>query len=91
MQGLFLAMITVLILSGPLAVWADAEPLRVYDWAILPSPFHARVEWLGELAAEVHGAAANLLWPLLGLHILGALKHRFIDRDATLRRMLWIG
>lgn len=90
-QGLFLAVIAVLILSGPLVVWAGGEPLRVYDWAILPSPFNARVEWLGRVAAEIHGAAANVLWPLLGLHVLGALKHLFIDRDATLRRMLWTG
>jgi len=24
------------------------------------------------------------------LHVAGALKHTFIDRDATLRRMLWV-
>ncbi len=42
--------------------------------------------------AEVTGALHVILqWVLLGamaLHIIGALKHHFIDRDATLRRML---
>lgn len=90
-HALFLIMITVQLVTGPLAVWAEGEPLKVFDWATVPSPFGRPVEWLGEAAEEIHGAAANLLWPLLGLHVLGALKHMFIDRDATLRRMLWAG
>jgi cytochrome b561 len=88
-QALFLLMIAVQLVTGPLAVWAEGGPLRVFDWTSIPSPFGRRVEWLGELAETLHGAAANLLWPLLGLHVLGALKHLVIDRDATLRRMLW--
>jgi cytochrome b561 len=89
-QGLFLAMIAIQLVTGPLAVWAEGEPLRVFDWAALPSPFGGRVEWLGGAAGAIHSAAANLLWPLLGLHVLGAVKHLFIDRDATVRRMLWV-
>jgi cytochrome b561 len=26
---------------------------------------------------------------VVGLHVLGALKHHFIDRDGLLRRMAW--
>lgn len=89
-QWLFLAMIAVLIVTGPLVIWARPAPIQVFDWFAIPSPFSARLPWLHDAAEEVHEIAPNLLWPLLGLHVLGALKHLIIDRDATVRRMLWV-
>lgn len=89
-QFLFLAMIAIQILSGPLVIWSNARPLQVFDWFAIASPFPAKVEWLHEGAETVHKLTANLFWPLLGLHVLGALKHLIVDRDATLRRMLWV-
>jgi cytochrome b561/polyisoprenoid-binding protein YceI len=38
----------------------------------------------------MHEIATHVLEASLALHILGALKHHFIDRDSTLRRM-WFG
>lgn len=89
-QVLFLAMIAAQIVTGPLVVWADARPLAVFDWVSIPSPFHAKVAWLQEASGEIHELAPKVLWPLLGLHVLGALKHLVLDRDATVRRMLWV-
>jgi cytochrome b561 len=89
-QALFLAMIAIQIVTGPLAVWSAAQPIAVFNWFTLPSPFAARVDWLQEATEEIHELAPKLLWPLLGLHVLGALKHLVVDRDATLRRMLWV-
>ncbi|ACG79027.1 cytochrome b561 family protein [Phenylobacterium zucineum HLK1] len=88
-QVLFLAMIAVQLVTGPLVIWSNARPVEVFDWFAIASPFAAPVEWLHEAAEEVHKLAPSLLWPLLGLHVLGALKHTLIDRDGTLRRMLW--
>lgn len=88
-QGLFMLMILVLILTGPLAVWSTTRPLQVFDLFAIPSPFPARVPWLHEVAEEVHGAASKLFWPLIVLHVGGALKHLIIDRDRTVQRMLW--
>lgn len=88
-QIAFLAMIAVQIVTGPLVIWANARPIEVFDWFAIASPFPAKVEWLHEAAEEVHKLAPNLLWPLLGLHVLGALKHLLVDRDETVRRMLW--
>lgn len=87
---LFLAMILVLLVTGPLAIWSAARPIQVFDLFAIPSPFGARIDWLHEAAEWVHGAATKLFWPLIALHVAGALKHTFIDRDATLRRMLWV-
>lgn len=88
-QVLFLVMILVLLVSGPLAVWSTGRGLAVFDWFVLPSPM-GRAPQLHELAEGIHGAATKLFWPLIVLHVGGALKHLLIDRDATLRRMLWV-
>lgn len=89
-QGLFLAMIAVLLVTGPLSVWAGARPLAIFDLLVIPSPFPARVEWLHEACETLHEWAAKLFWPLIALHVAGALKHLIIDRDRTLQRMLWV-
>ena len=44
---------------------------------------------LGELFMEAHFALKWVLLAVLALHILGTLKHSFIDRDNTLRN-IWI-
>lgn len=89
-QGLFLLMIAVLIVTGPLAVWSTTRPIAVFDLFTIPSPFPTRIAWLHELAEEVHGAATKLFWPLIVLHVGGALKHLIVDRDGTVQRMLWV-
>lgn len=89
-QGLFLLMIAVLLVSGPLAIWSGARPIQVFDLFAIPSPFPVRMEGLHEAAETVHGAATKLFWPLIALHVLGALKHLLINRDGTLQRMLWV-
>jgi cytochrome b561 len=42
---------------------------------------------IGELAGNVHSAAAWLLMALIVLHILAALKHQFFDRNRAAGRM----
>lgn len=89
-QGLFLLMIAILVVTGPLAIWSTERPIEVLSMFSVPSPFPTRVVWLHEAAEEVHGAATKLFWPLIALHVAGALKHLVIDRDGTVRRMLWV-
>lgn len=38
---------------------------------------------------QVHTFMAFAIMGIVGLHMAGALKHFFIDRDQTLQRMLW--
>ncbi len=89
-QSLFLVMIVALLMTGPLAVWSEARPVEVFGGFALASPFATPVEWLHDATKAVHGAAGSLFWPLIALHVAGAMKHQFIDRDATLQRMLWV-
>ena len=44
---------------------------------------------LGDLFMEAHFALKWVLLVVLGLHILGTIKHSFIDRDNTFRN-IWI-
>lgn len=41
----------------------------------------------GELLLEIHYLLKWALLALLSLHVAGALKHHFVDRDDTLRQM----
>lgn len=43
---------------------------------------------LAELGHTVHSTAGCVLIVSVILHIMGALKHHFLDKDGTLRRML---
>jgi len=48
----------------------------------------AKNEILAQAGGAVHGIGANVLMVLLLLHVAGALKHQFVDRDGTFARML---
>ena len=37
---------------------------------------------------EMHGLGSNLAMALIGLHVLAALKHQFIDKDSIFSRIL---
>lgn len=66
--------------------WGQGQPMRVFGWFAIPSPgvpFGIR-----RTVEIVHSLAADAPVPLVGLHILGALKHALIDRDGVVRRML---
>ena len=87
----------VLLLVTPLAGWAVVSaamfkvPTNIFGLFVLPPiPFVA--DYPDAKAAErltetVHATLASLVAVLLVLHVAGALKHRFFDRDDVLRRM----
>jgi len=69
-------------------------------WNLVPMPSISPIEAIGrepgglaaqnvlhEEFAEWHGVGGYLLLGLLMLHILGALKHQFIDRQSEFARM----
>ena len=41
-----------------------------------------------ELFKEVHEVVGVIILLVIIVHIIGALKHKFIDKDDTLKRML---
>jgi len=50
-------------------------------------PFFPKNTDLAEFTGETHGFLAYGLLALVGVHVLGALKHQFIDKVNLLKRM----
>ena len=80
-----------LFFAVPLAGWAysSAAGFPVVLFGVLPLPDFVPVDRaLSESLKPVHRWLAYALGTVVLLHIAGALKHQFIDRDGLLRRML---
>lgn len=85
-----LVVVAVMLVSGPLLVWFDGEPVRIFGRLSIESPFGA-AEAARELAWTAHSTGALLLLWLVLLHIGGALKHLMFYSDDTIARMIWPG
>jgi cytochrome b561 len=86
-HGLLYLLLFIVMLSGYLISTADGRGLEVFDWFTLPATLSG-IEQQEDFAGKVHLYLAWTLMGLAALHALAALKHHFIDRDATLTRML---
>ncbi|MGP9832918.1 cytochrome b [Marinobacter sp. NSM] len=86
-HGLLYLLLFVAMISGYLITTADGSSISVFGWFEVPS-VTGRIRGMEDTAGAVHYWSTWALVGLAGLHALAALKHHFIDRDATLRRML---
>jgi len=80
----------LLFFAVPLVGWAysSAAGFPVVWFGVLPLPDFVPVgKALAEAIKPWHGALAWALAALAVLHVAGALKHHFIDRDGLLARM----
>jgi cytochrome b561 len=78
---------TVLMpLSGAAGSYFGGPPTNVFGLFTIPAG--PKVEWINSLSYGVHGVLAFAMIAAVGLHVAGALKHHFVDRDTTLLRML---
>lgn len=84
---LLYVLLFVAMISGYLISTADGSFISVFDWFEVPS-VTGQIKGLEDTAGFVHYWSTWALVVLAGLHGLAALKHHFIDRDDTLRRML---
>jgi len=86
-----------LIIAIPFSGWAmssafsGGKPVSFFGLFDIPGlPFSAD-RATGGVFHEVHELFATLALLLLALHVAGALKHQFVDRDGTLGRMIpWL-
>jgi len=85
---LLLAAIVLQFVSGPAIVWAGASPIHVWNLFALPSPLHTRDRNLHQIAEQVHTVGRWMLYIVIPVHVLGALKHACLDRDGVLQQML---
>jgi len=85
----------VLLLAMPLSGWAAVSAtgrelswFGLFAWPLLPisggrDAYRAII--------DIHGIVVKGLYVLVALHVIGALKHQFVDRDNVLHRMIpWI-
>ena len=85
---LFYVVLLALPLTGWLAGSASGRGFEWYglfDFPLLPIGGGRE---LARSLMDVHEALPKLLYVLLFLHVAGALKHHFRDRDDVLRRMI---
>jgi len=88
-QGAHLALYA-LFFAVPLMGWAysSAAGFPIVLFGVLPLPDFVPVDReLAESLKPWHGRLAQLLAAVVLLHVAGALKHHFIERDGLLRRM----
>lgn len=80
----------VLFFSVPLLGWAysSAEGFPIVWFGLLQLPDFVPVsEGLADVLKPLHKFSAYGMAALVLLHVAGALKHHFIDRDGLLQRM----
>lgn len=87
MHRLFYGLIAAIVVSGYLITTADGQPVVVFHLFDIPAAFTG-FENQEDIAGEIHEWLTDILLALVSLHALAALKHHFINRDSTLRRML---
>ena len=83
----FMLCLLAVIVTGFVIPGLSGEPLDFFGIAELMIPMRRDPE-LAELAGEIHKIAGTAFWPLLLIHVAGALKHYLVDKDAIMRRML---
>ncbi|ADD76616.1 MULTISPECIES: cytochrome b [Pantoea] len=89
-HGLLYGLLIAILFSGYLISTADGKPVSVFGWFSLPAVLTGAGEQ-ADLAGDIHLWLAWCIVILSVLHGLAALKHHFIDRDITLKRMLGLG
>lgn len=85
-HGLLYLLLLLMPLSGWLYNSASNFPLRWFGLFKVPAltgPDRDIKQW----ANDIHETGFYVLAALFALHVAAALKHHFIDRDATLARM----
>ena len=86
---LLLLDILLILGTGMLGVWFKGEPISIFGVLPLPNLVGVNPGLAGPMRG-LHSLSTNLIFPaLLGLHVLGALKHIVFDRDGTFSRMVW--
>ena len=83
---IFYIILLIIMLSGYFITSVDGTSVEVFNWFAIPSIYQN--QGAEDIAGFIHWTLAYGVMALAGLHTLAALKHHYIDRDITLKRML---
>jgi cytochrome b561 len=84
----------LLMLAVPLAgwgmhsAWSKGKPVNIFGIVDMPALPVAHDRPTVGVFHDLHEVLALTMLGLLALHIAAALKHHFVDRDTTLRRIV---
>lgn len=84
-------LITIMILlpiTGYLISTSAGKPIQLFNWFEIPAIIDVNKE-LRDLVIEIHFYLAYATIFLVVGHAGAAIKHQFIDKHNTLKRMLW--
>lgn len=85
-QVLLYAALFLMPVTGWLWATAYGEPMRFFGIK-LPVPVHLKGDQ-ATLAHHIHIVTAFVLAAMVGLHVVGALKNHFVNRNDVLRKMI---
>ncbi len=85
-HGILMLATIAMPISGIIMSAAGGRSVDVFGWVIISAG--EKIEWLQQLGSTVHHSAVNIIVAVLVLHVIGALKHQFMDKDGTISRMI---
>lgn len=84
---LLYALLALIVMTGYLITTADGRELDVLGLFVVPASITSFANQETTMG-DWHRWLAYVLAGLVAMHVLAALKHHYINRDATLKRML---
>lgn len=79
---------TVLMpVSGIMMAVGGGHSVAVFGWEMIAGSGQ-KTEWMSQAGHILHGLGGKLLIAFILLHVAGAFKHQWMDKDGTLNRML---
>ncbi len=86
-HGLLYVLMFLMATSGYLLASLEEVGVTFFNWFYLPS-IPTGGAGIEDAVEEIHEICAFTLIGLAVVHMLAGLKHHFIDRDGTLKRMI---
>lgn len=84
----FLLLMVLIPSTGYVVSTSAANGITIFGWFEVPAMFAISTA-VRDWAITIHYWSAYGLAVLALLHAAAAIKHQLVDRDGTLRRMLW--
>lgn len=86
-HGLLYILLLATFISGYMISTADGRGIEVFNLFTLPG-FGSLIENQEDIAGDVHFYLTYSLIAFASLHAMAALKHHFINKDNTLKKMI---
>jgi len=86
-HAILYVLLFAVMIFGYLISTADGRAIEVFEIFQVPAVISG-IDKQEDVAGEVHFWLAIILITMVSLHALAALKHHFINKDRTLKRML---